>query len=844
MNFEIFDIPALTQRMTRLLLMLAVILFPAALWAGECLISDSDLLTEQKEHYESIKASGLGIEGVGWELRCWRGDEGLDDELQSVLLEMMSDSSIHPFYVAAAANDYIFFDRDARLEALPTVQGPARYALIRPLLENSQKAPTAVPPIPLGEGEFDYIDGPAHIRSAPKGEKIATLPDNTKVRIYQEQNGWLEIHSGKVRGWTYRTNLMGHIVGKQPAEAFPVLARAAFMGYMETVDFLLRQGADVNATDRFGRNALHWAVLGSSFKMGGVEREILQKLCIRDGLDINRRDSAGETPLLMAVKHQDLGVIETLLAVPGVDANLADNDGTTPFSYAIRRGKQDIFDALLKATPKIAVNAPNSAGETLLAVAVREAQEFVPQLLTFPDIDIEQADNRGQTPLFTAVANHDSETVRLLLERGARVEVVDHEGKNLLHAYLDCCDEYRLNKGHELFEMLVKDPRVEADRPDAQGIPPLYKVIIKGWVDGARMLLTRSDVNVNRRFKNGGYDVDDSYLRFTLNYLGLKNTREIALLLLDREDIDVNAEITRDHMTPIFFPNDMWHGKKYSQAIAEKILAHKPNLEMENESGETPLIYNIKKEEIEVVEFLLKAGADINHSRNGDKGGTYWGESLTPLMYAEKYRKTAIVELLKQAAAQDHPLPDDNEVTPEGIPLKLLKNPSANEAIRNYRGYLVDTTTMTIEKLDAEQVEEAVKRLEFILAEIAMEVGGSMPEFSGEQRGQVKKTFSAIQSYYQEHPRAESAWLQNPANQQNFKDYFLGAESKVNEVMSGMYDTLPNGDMQNHAPLMPILIMRDYMARNAIEALTLISHEKTDEAKKMLREVVQKSQVN
>jgi ankyrin repeat protein len=441
------------------LFILTSMLAPPPLWAGECITDDSDLLAAEQGYYLSIQEHGIGEFNDGWGLSCWRHDQGLDDQLKALLEAMMSDSRIHPAYVAEAANDYgmLFGDEPAWKhhgvviegtsqdwkQALQNAQGPARYALIMPKLKNAW---TAVGTVIEPTGDIDYIDGPANIRNSPKGNQVASLPDNTRVRVLREKDGWVEIDALGVKGWTHHKNLIGWVIGEQDSHGFRPLARAAYMGYADTIDFLLRKGADVNAVDGFGRTALHWAILGTSHALGGVEKEILRKLCGAKGVAVNQRDSQGESPLFMAVEQMNLEVVKLVLQIDGVDVNIANNEGVAPLIFSIGRNRKDIFDALIDATDALNINGVDSEGETPLAFAVSSASKFVPALLQIDGVDIEHADNEGRTPLFRAVANRDPETARLLLERGARVDVVNHKGNNLLLAYLTNRDPYKRNK--------------------------------------------------------------------------------------------------------------------------------------------------------------------------------------------------------------------------------------------------------------------------------------------------------------------------------------------------------------------------------------------------------------
>lgn len=96
------------------------------------------------------------------------------------------------------------------------------------------------------------------------------------------------------------------------------LGWAAFIGYEDMVDFLIEQGADLQATDRGDvYNVLKSAVLGKNTRIVRKVHELL-----RDSTDLNDQsvESDGETLLMVAASNNRLETVRYLIA-QGADLN-------------------------------------------------------------------------------------------------------------------------------------------------------------------------------------------------------------------------------------------------------------------------------------------------------------------------------------------------------------------------------------------------------------------------------------------------------------------------------------------------------------------------------------------
>lgn len=225
------------------------------------------------------------------------------------------------------------------------------------------------------------------------------------------------------------------------------------------VKLLTEKGADVNAMNRWGRAPLHYAVaIGNS--------TIFEHLVSAKEADVNVGAGTAEgTPLHEAsITTSDHNWIQDLIDF-GADPDAVDDEGKTPLHYAASDGYpaniQRLIDAKAKkeardmkrCTPLLSatenydkqgakiclrlliklgadVNAANEDGRTVLhEVAVNEnLADLIPELLS-ADARIEQTDADGSTALHRAALTRCIQGIKVLIERGANVETVNHDGK-------------------------------------------------------------------------------------------------------------------------------------------------------------------------------------------------------------------------------------------------------------------------------------------------------------------------------------------------------------------------------------------------------------------------------
>ena len=145
----------------------------------------------------------------------------------------------------------------------------------------------------------------------------------------------------------------------------------------EAVRSLLKQGANVNATQADGTTALHWASYRDDLESAD--------LLIRSGANVNARNDLGATPLWAACQNGSESMVGRLLTA-GANPNAALLLGETPVMVAGRSGSPAVVELL--AAKGANVNARAARGQTALMWAVAQKHPDVVKVLLANGADI------------------------------------------------------------------------------------------------------------------------------------------------------------------------------------------------------------------------------------------------------------------------------------------------------------------------------------------------------------------------------------------------------------------------------------------------------------------------
>ena len=151
---------------------------------------------------------------------------------------------------------------------------------------------------------------------------------------------------------------------------------------------------------------------------------------IADGANLEARGVNGRTPLVIATKNHDTASALALLDA-GADPNAKDDLVDSAFLYAGAEG----FDEILRGTLRHGADVAslNRYGGTALIPASEHGHVRTVRILIDAGVPLDVVNTSGWTALLEAVILGDGgpehvETVRMLLDAGADPAIGDHDG--------------------------------------------------------------------------------------------------------------------------------------------------------------------------------------------------------------------------------------------------------------------------------------------------------------------------------------------------------------------------------------------------------------------------------
>jgi len=434
------------------------------------------------------------------------------------------------------------------------------------------------------------------------------------------------------------------------------------------------------------------------------------------GKILNQKDIEGLSPLLIAVKNNNITLLKYLIE-NGADINdicsispnvaflnnyhhypynydsIIKSYNETPLSIAFSNGNETLIKYLIEHGANVNIKWKNCNGEekTLLIVACEIGNIYLVKYLIENGADVNLKVKDSETPLIAAIKYEKKRKmhnpiINYLLEQGADINSIDHLGNTPLTIACEYDNEllikYLVSKGANVNGMTVNNKKLKT---------PLITACQYNQSLIAKYLIKKG-ANVNEQTENGDTPLllacenpTNGINNYLVNYLikcgadvNISNKNgdtpiSVAIRKNDTPVINIlmkygakNYENNDIENEPFFVENGIEYDlialilacQRGEKSLIKTLVEQGVNINGINNSGETPLMAAInytKRRNINnnsIINYLVEQGANVNAI---DHLGN------TPLTIACEYGNEAVVKYLIAKGANIHGMTVDNK---------------------------------------------------------------------------------------------------------------------------------------------------------------------------------------
>ena len=470
------------------------------------------------------------------------------------------------------------------------------------------------------------IDGKTALHIAAEcGHKEACMT----LRHKSESLAWIKSEDGSLpiilAAKRNHLDLVEELLKLDPGTAKEGLLHSTIQnGSEKLLDLVLAEKPNLDWTDKNGNAAVHLAVSGGKVSMVEVLHKAGASMCLPN-------KSCG-TPLFCAIEAINLDMVKALLNLP--DANLKPQEkntaGLTPLlkacSYFFSNPQEitGIVDALLKKFPDMDVNVTHpDSGKTPLHYSVdTETEDMTLLLLKIKTTNPNIRNNRGSTPIFLATEMGKFKSVQALLDKGANPSIQNYSKTTPLHRAAG-------GDHHECIRLLATPNdkyKVDINVKSNWGYTPLGLAASNGYIRSVKALLEHNPASLT--ITNGDNELNPLALAADN---GFENVVDELFKHMLTSDIDqtIHDAVVGGHKDVVSMllskTNDAnivdeKYGSLLGLAVAKEqlaivqILLAVPDIRVNTTDlvGRTPLMMGVLLENLDIVQALTKANADLN----------------------------------------------------------------------------------------------------------------------------------------------------------------------------------------------------------------------------------------
>lgn len=342
---------------------------------------------------------------------------------------------------------------------------------------------------------------------------------------------------------------------------------------------------------------------------------------VNAGFDINQYYGYSLNALLVASILNSYNSVKAIVEL-NADVNTTDQIGITPLMFTTEKDGEQSAKILL-SRKEIEIDKKNYDGATALIMAIQHGSLKVLKLLIEAGADINIVDNNGENALIKAIIKKDYTCATYLIKSGANINYSDKYGRTPLIIASEYNDLI-------MVETLI-DKEVDISKKDNNGNSAFIIAAINNNFRIVKFLWMTNKISekeiIQSLIKAAMNDCNDSVK--TIIELS-KQKKEIAFIALIagcysnkinivKSCLEYDCDIDEGHylgITPLMVACCM-----NNIAIVDLLIENNVDINKSDEEGKTALMYAASKSNQEIIRLLLRNGA--NKDSKDKFGKTY-----------------------------------------------------------------------------------------------------------------------------------------------------------------------------------------------------------------------------